>query len=311
MKPAVSHWDVEVGARADGRPWRLRFVRVKGRAPGPVTAFVAGVFGDKPLGTMTLWRLVDALSSLDALAGDVVLCPAANPFALEAGTRISPDFLYLNRVFPGAQSGALTLQLADVLSRQLLEMSDCIIDLHSGTPDMALWYSYDYGNEELSASFGYTPIVTGMAQPGQLSTAATAAGAQSVLVEFGGGALSDTAIGVAGCLNVLRYRGQLPGRATGPGQVPVIDRDVSLYIPSKTGVLSTSFPTSHVGQEIKSGLVAALDCPVTGERLDEFSVERDGALLMLARSSPAMAKPGEFGCAVGYPSRYMDVPNAK
>jgi predicted deacylase len=309
MRTSVSHWDLPVGLRADGQPWRLRFLRLKGAGNGPATAFVAGVFGDKPLGTMTLWRLVETLAGLDTLKGDVLLCPAANPFALEAGTRISPDHLYLNRVFPGSPVGALTQQFADVLLRQLLTASDCIVDLHSGTPDMALWYSYDYGDEELSAAFGYTPIVTGMAQPGQLSTAVTAAGARSVLVEFGGGELGDTSVGVAGCLNILRYRGQLPGKATGPGSVPVIEGDVALYMPSKTGVLTTHYPTGHVGKGIKPGVVATLTCATTGERLDEFVTARDGGLLMLARSSPTMIKPGEFGCGVGYPTRYVDVPN--
>lgn len=300
-------YSLPVSHRADGEPWRLRFVELKGRQPGPTTAFVAAAFGDKPLGTMALWSLARRLKSDGDLKGTVLLCPAANPFALQAGTRISPDHLYLNRVFPGSPSGFLSHQIAHALFTELRNSTDCVIDLHSGTADMALWYTYDYGDETLSAAFGYVPIVAGMAQPGQLSKAFTDAGGKSALVEFGGGSLGDVTVGVEGCLNFLRYREQVSGRATGPEEVPVITGDVSMYLPSSTGVLTTAYPTTDVGQKINSGPVAWLDCPATGERLEEFNADRDGAQLMLVRTSPIMVSPGDFGAVIAYPSRMIPV----
>ena len=302
--------EVEVGRRADGRPWQIRFLVIEGSSPGPATAFVAGVFGDKPLATAALWELARRLEGESALRGRVVLCPAANPFALEVGTRVSPDHLYLNRVFPGAPGGFLTQQIADAVLRGLLEETDCVIDLHSGTPSMALWYTYDYGDLELSASFGYTPVVTNFAQPGQLSKAVIDAGGKSALVEFGGGVLGDPGIGVEGCLNVLRYREQLSGRASGPSSVPLIKGDVSIYLPAATGMLTSVYGTDQVGKSVDRGPVAWLDCPGTGERLEEFSAERDGALLMLANTSPAMVNAGDFGSVIAYPSGVIEVPNA-
>ena len=300
--------DVPVSRRADGEPWNLRFVTLTGSSPGPATAFVAGVFGDKPLATAALWALAQRLEAEGDLRGTVILCPAANPLALQTGTRISPDHLYLNRVFPGAANGFVTHQLAHALLRTLLDETDCVVDLHSGTPTMALWYSYDYGDLEFSASFGYTPVVTQFAQPGQLSKAVVDAGGKSVLVEFGGGVLGDPAVGVEGCLNVLRYRDQLGGRATGPAKVPVIDGDVSLYLPSAGGVLTTLYSTDQVGKPVPKGPVAQLHCPGTGEQLEEFSAERDGGLLMLAQISPTMINAGDFGSVVAYPSREIEVP---
>lgn len=301
-------FSVQVGRRADGSPWNLHFVEIKGATAGPATAFVGAVFGDKPLGALALWDLARTLAAQSAqLKGTVLLCPAANPFALEARTRVSPDHLYLNRVFPGAPAGALTLQLAHALLQVLRDATDCVVDLHSGTPDMSLWYSYDYGDEALSAAFGYTPIITGMAQPGQLSKAFVDGGGKSVLVEFGGGALSGTQVAVDGCLNILRHRGQWAGLRTGPSRVPVIERDVSLFIPSSTGVLVLDHPTEAAGKPVPRGPVARIVCPGTGEVLERFAAERDGALLMLARSSPAMVNPGEFAAGIGYPSREIEV----
>lgn len=306
---SVQTWDVPVGRRADGRPWNLRFVAVSGSRPGPTTAFVSGIFGDKPLGVMALWELLRRLEASPDLAGTVVLCPAANPPALEVGTRVSPDHLYLNRVFPGAPGGFLTNQVAAALLSELTERTDCVVDLHSGTPTMALWYSYDYGNPEFTASFGYTPVIRNFGQPGQLCKAIADSGGTAALVEFGGGAHGDPAVGVEGCLNVLRYRGQLDGRSTGPRTVPLIDGDVSLYMPSQVGVLTSRYPTEHVGRPAEAGPIAHLDCPATGERLEEFSIERAGGLLMLANTSPTMISPGDFGSAVAFPAGEIPVPN--
>lgn len=310
MATSRRDYSIEVSRRADGEPWRLNFVELAGDKPGPVTAFVAGVFGDKPLCSLALWALTERLLGEPDLRGRVLLCPAANPFALQSGTRVSPDHLYLNRVFPGASKGFLTQQIAYVLINELSNATDCVIDLHSGTPDMALWYSYDYGDEELSASFGYTPVVKNMAQPGQLSKAFVDGGGKSVLIEFGGGALSDVTVGVEGCLNILRYREQLDGRASGPGKVALIDGRVSMYLPSETGALVSAYSTSQVGQQIAKGPVAWLVNPGSGERVEEFAVEDEGALLLLARSSPAMLNPGDFGSVFAYPQCEIPVPNA-
>ncbi len=309
MTTSRRDYSIQVSRRADGEPWRLHFVELVGKTPGPTTAFVAGVFGDKPLGTLALWGLVERLQETSDLRGQVLLCPAANPFALEVGTRVSPDHLYLNRVFPGTEKGFLTQQIAHALITELRNSTDCLIDLHSGTPDMALWYSYDYGDEALSASFGYTPIIKNMAQPGQLSLAFSDSGGKSVLVEFGGGALSDISVGIEGCLNVLRYREQLGGSASGPGKVAVIDGDVAMYLPSETGAMVSTYPTTKVGQQISKGRVAWLVNPGTGKIVEEFTADKDGALLLLARSSPSMLKPGDFGAALAYPQYEISVPN--
>src|SRR6056297_453374 len=153
----IKQYDVEVGRRADGTGWRLRFVHIVGNEEGPTTAFVSGIFGDKPLGTRALWGLAKRLGDEKNLRGAVLLCPAANPFALEVGSRISPDHLFLNRVFPGSEKGFLSHQIAHTLLKELLKYTDHVVDLHSGSPTMSLWYSYDYGDLEFSASFGYTP----------------------------------------------------------------------------------------------------------------------------------------------------------
>src|ERR1700742_1348471 len=146
-------WDIEVGRRVDGAPWRLLYVELKGSSPGPVTAFIAGIYGDKPLGCLAIHELQRRLAGSD-LKGAVVLVPAANARALTVGTRINPDHLYLNRRFPGQPKGFLTDQVAHALFRELMQLSDCIVDLQPGTPVTGMRYIYDYGDLAFTASFG-------------------------------------------------------------------------------------------------------------------------------------------------------------
>ena len=179
-------WSVPIGRRIDGAPWQVRFVEFRGATPGPATAIVAGLYGDKPLGSIALHRLEQHLMQ-EQLKGTVLLAPAVNLPALQVGTRVSPDHLYLNRRFPGTPSGFLTDQVAHAVAAVVYEHSDCVIDLHSGTPGMALWYSYDAGDLELTSSFGYLPVVVGFRPGGQISATAVERGLSGFLPEFGGG----------------------------------------------------------------------------------------------------------------------------
>ena len=267
---------------------------------------MAGVFGDKPLGCLALHELTRRLSALD-LQGTVLIVPAANPPALEVGTRVSPDHLYLNRRFPGQPTGYLTDQIAHRLAGELLDRADRVVDLHSGTPTMGLAYTYDYGDLAFSASFGYLPIIVGHAIDGQLSVAARRAGARTCLPEFGGGADGDPTVGVEGCLNVLRSRGQIDGEPTGPRRLPLV-REIRFFTPSVAGILTGRVGTGDVGKPVESGVIGQVVGASTGETLEEFSVPDRPALLLLARTTPTTVSPGDFAFMVGYPDGEVEVP---
>lgn len=298
---------LSVGKRVDGEPWRIPVIELRGSTPGPHTAFVAGVFGDKALSCLALTTLAAQLDKA-ALRGSVYLVPAANPAALEVGTRINPDHFYLNRRFPGVPSGPLTDQIAHRVFEEVSGLADWVVDVHSGTPTMALWYSYDYGNVEVTSSFGHLPIIIGSAIEGQLSTAATRKGIQSFLPEFGGGALGDPAVGVEGCLNVLRFRGQLSGRASGPSKVALI-KGPHFYTPSVAGILSSRYATTDVGKPIQRGVIGWVTVPGTGERIEEFTYDGDDGMLLMVTTTPRLVAPGDFAFMVGPVVGSVDVPN--
>ena len=335
MSVQIRSWDEAVPGRdIDGRSWRVRFHEINGSRPGPATAIVAGINGDKPLAVLALHELMRRLENED-LAGTVLLAPAANPFGLQAGTRHNPDLLEINRRFPGRPSGFLTDQIAHTLISNLLERVDCVIDLHSGTPARGLHYTYDYGDLELSASFGYLPVVVDRHVPGQLSQAVVAAGGKSFLAEFGGAEFNDPTPGVEGCLNTLGYRGHLKRDLTGPARVAVLDQ-VKVFLASHVGALDGLYGPPDLGAPVAPGAIGWITDVVSGERMEEFMVEDTGSitglgtgfdlwghapmkeftvteppLLMLAPSRPAMVRPGEFTYAVGWAREWIDVPLGK
>src|SRR6202042_2725159 len=65
--------------------------------------------------------------------GRVIVVPAMNYPAFQAGTRTSPiDKGNLNRSFPGRSDGAVTEKIADYFTTRLLPLADIVLDFHSG-----------------------------------------------------------------------------------------------------------------------------------------------------------------------------------
>ena len=288
------------GGRVGGGDWGFNLIEVAGSQPGPCTAFVAGVYGDKPLGGLILLRLAELLSQSD-LRGSAVIIPAANLPAIEAGTRISPDLLLMNRRFPGSRQGPVTDQIAYHVFKSVRERTDCVVDFHAGMPAVAVWYTYEYGDIALASAFGL-PVVSGHAKEGQLSTATAASGGTAILPEFSGGFLTDFGPGLTGCLNVLKHRGQLPGELEGPPRVPVIER-LETFFPSVGGVVCSSVTPNDLGRPVDPGRIAWVVDPSDGHMVDEFVVEEPGAVLLLSTITPLPARAGDMACMVGYPAR--------
>ena len=330
----ASSWNIEVPNTYVGdTPCRIRVHELSGPArDAPATAIIACIVGDKPLGALTLHALRARLLREPALRGTVLLVPAANPPGLQIGARPNPDGLELNRRFPGKPHGFLTDQICYHLLKELLARADCIVDLHSGTAVRGTHFAYDYGNLELTASFGYVPVMINRHIPGQIGAAAVAAGAQACLIEYGGGEINGMDLAIEGCLNLLRYRGHLDGAPTGPDQVTVLDQVKSFYA-SCDGALCSPYGPRDIGKPVSPGVIGWVTNVVTEERLEEFVVEATGetaglslgfdgfgpepmksfvvkepSLLMVAQYTPFMVRPGALTLMVGWPERVIPTP---
>ncbi|MGE3877039.1 MAG: succinylglutamate desuccinylase/aspartoacylase family protein, partial [Parvibaculaceae bacterium] len=99
---------------------------------GPTALLMAGSHGDEYEGQVALAALAREIDPAD-VRGRIIILPALNAPAVEAGRRVSPlDAGNLNRSFPGDPVGGPTAMIAHYVTTVLLAMADLAIDLHAG-----------------------------------------------------------------------------------------------------------------------------------------------------------------------------------
>jgi predicted deacylase len=93
---------------------------------------VGGNHGDEYEGPVALLNLARELEP-ESVSGRIVIIPALNYPAVEAGTRLSPiDGRNMNRTFPGRWDGSVTEMIAHFVQNEILPGVDAVIDMHSG-----------------------------------------------------------------------------------------------------------------------------------------------------------------------------------
>ncbi|TKR53449.1 succinylglutamate desuccinylase [Allopusillimonas ginsengisoli] len=240
---------------------------------GPTALLTAGNHGDEYEGQVALIRLARELNPED-VRGRVIIIPALNFPAVDAGRRVSPiDNGNLNRVFPGLANGTPTEMIAHYVDSVLFPQCDLVIDLHSGgrsleyTPCALARHSPDPEHSrrvsDLLEVFGApVSILTDGAGGGAATTlyaAASARGIPAITTELGGGAtLTQPGLTIAeqGTRRVLKHYGITPdGQADlgaplrlfnsgGPGR--------AIYA-TERGLFE---PIAAVGQDVSAGQLA-------------------------------------------------------
>ncbi len=131
---------------------RLPVAVVTGARRGPTVWVNASIHGDEYLGTAAIARLLSGLE-VDRLRGSVVATPVLNVPAFRGMRRTSPSHdIDFNRAWAGEPSPGETTDTRDVVTAEILERADIVIDLHSG------------GNRYLQAPFSVYPRAGGTAE---------------------------------------------------------------------------------------------------------------------------------------------------
>lgn len=93
---------------------------------------VTGIHGDELEGQYVCYELARRISEQkEHLKGIVDIYPAINPLGISSNTRGIPMFeLDMNRIFPGAEDGAMAEHLASKLIQDI-EGADICLDIHS------------------------------------------------------------------------------------------------------------------------------------------------------------------------------------
>src|SRR5262245_50029176 len=165
-----------IPARAGDEGTTIPVSIVHGAKPGPVLALTAGVHGQEYTPVIALQRLLKTLDP-KTLTGTVILVHVSNmPSYLGRTIYYSPaDGKNLNRVFPGRADGTLSERIALVLTRDVIERSTHVVDLHCGDGNESLRpYSYwittgpsavaDAG-KQMALAFGFDHIVIDRERP--------------------------------------------------------------------------------------------------------------------------------------------------
>lgn len=292
---------------------RIPVVVVHGIRPGRVLALVAGAHGTEYASIIAVERLIQRLDPAE-ISGTVILVPLLNLASFE---RVVPhlnpvDDKNMNRMYPGRPDGTQTERAAWLITRQVVEQADFLIDMHGGDLDESLRpYSYwvktgndkqDAVSREMVLAFGLDHIVISEDRPKDagasryLDATAATRGKPAITVEAGHAGTvegEDVGVLVSGSLNVMRYLKLLPGAAA-PVEHPVwIEKAVSIAS-EKTGIFH---PLVRRGTYVEAGMKVGYVTDYFGETTYDARAPVAGVVLYI-RALPSM-KEGETIASVG------------
>ncbi len=219
-----SYGEIVVPAGVDSGT-RISVAVVNGAKPGPVLAVVSGAHGTEYASIVAVSRLIEQIDPA-GLSGTVILIPLVNVASFEQKVpHVNPvDHKSMNRYYPGNPAGTQTERASDLITRQVVEQSDHLIDLHGGDLDESLRpYSYwtvtgnaaqDSVSRGMLLAFGLDHIIISTDRPSDpaasryLENTASTRGKASITAEAGyAGTVmpADVEALITGTLNVMGY----------------------------------------------------------------------------------------------------------
>jgi predicted deacylase len=295
---------LEVPAGVDAAT-SIPVVVVRGSKPGPVLALVSGAHGTEYASMIALEKLIPKLDPAQ-ISGTVIIVPLVNIQSfLQKVPHINPvDGKSMNRFYPGKQDGTQTERASYLITRQVVERSDYLIDYHGGDLDENLRpYSYwpKTGNEKQDATthdmvlaFGLDHIIVVTDRPKDanasryLDNTASTRGKPAIAVEAGySGTVEpqDVSALVNGTLNVMRYLKMLPGTAT-MVEHPVWIGKIDTISSDQTGVF---YSVVNRGTYVEQGMKVGYVTDYFGNTIFEAHAPAAGVVLYIC-GVPSMKK---------------------
>ena len=290
---------------------------VHGAKPGKVLALVSGAHGTEYASIIALEKIIAALDPTE-VSGTVIVIPLVNVPSFEKKiAHVNPvDGKSMNRFYPGKMDGTQTERASFLITKQVVEQCDHLIDLHGGDIDESLRpYSYwtrttnenqNAVSREIVLAFGLDHIIISTERPTDpaasryLENTATTRGKPSITVEAGHAGTveaDDVNALVGGCLSVMRYLKMLPGL---PGFIdhPVWIEKVATVASEQTGIF---YPLVRRGTYVEQGMKLGYITDYVGKPIQEARAPVAGVVLFI-RAVPSMTK-GETIANIGVAGR--------
>ena len=261
---------------------------------GPTVLFVGGNHGGEYEGVVALLKLSRNLKT-EQISGRVIIMPALNTPAVQAGERVSPiDGLDMNRSFPGKYNGTVTEIIAHYVHEAILPLCDAVIDLHAGgySLDLIPYNSMHYLPDEdlrlrtLAALKAFNApvslIMREFTGEGLLDYAVEGMGKIFLCAEIGGrGVFSPSKLRITenGVQNILRHFNIIEGNALEPTTRLMEVPDAKNYVYAHSNGIYEAF--FELGEEIsKDQPVGQIHYPEDPTRPPEvLNLERGGTLI--------------------------------
>jgi predicted deacylase len=273
---ATGYLEVPAGVDAGTN---IPVVVVNGAKPGKVLALVSGAHGTEYVSIIAIEKLIARLDPAE-LTGTVILVPLVNIASFEQKVpHVNPiDSKSMNRFYPGKADGTQTERASFLITKQVVDGCDYLIDYHGGDLDESLRpYAYwgptgqpvqDHISKEMVLAFGLNHIIIWSDRPTDpsatryLDNTATVRGKPSIVVEAGHAGTvetDDVNLLVDGTLSTMRALKMLPGEprfienpvwieklsdvlADGPGiWYPLVKRGTYVSAGMKLGTITDYF----------------------------------------------------------------------
>jgi uncharacterized protein len=206
-------------------------VVINGAKPGKILALVSGAHGTEYTSIIAIEKLISVLDPAQ-VTGTVILVPLVNIASFEQKVpHVNPiDNKSMNRFYPGKADGTQTERASFLISKEIVDRCDYLIDYHGGDLDESLRpYAYwgptgreeqDRISKQMVLAFGLDHIIIWRERPTDpaatryLDNTASVRGKASIVVEAGHAGTTETddiALLVNGTLNTMRALKMLPG----------------------------------------------------------------------------------------------------
>jgi predicted deacylase len=206
-------------------------VVINGAKPGKILALVSGAHGTEYTSIIAIEKLIAALDPAQ-VTGIVILVPLVNIQSFELKVpHVNPiDNKSMNRFYPGKADGTQTERASFLITKQIIDRCDYLIDYHGGDLDESLRpYAYwgptgredqDRISKQMVLAFGLDHIIIWRERPTDinatryLDNTASVRGKASIVVEAGHAGTVDSddlALLVNGTLSTMRTLKMLPG----------------------------------------------------------------------------------------------------
>ncbi len=283
-------------------PVKIPVTVVHGSKPGPVLGLVAGTHGYEYAPIVAMQEFVKEIEAAE-LSGTIIIVHVANPPSfLRRTIYYSPvDGKNLNRVYPGRADGTQSERIAYAITKEVIEKSDYLVDLHCGDGNEALRpYSYwmtsgtpevNEKSKQMALAFGLDHIVIDTerspdaAKSVYTSNTAITRGKPSITTETGGmGRVDDEGPELAeeGVWNLLRHFKMVAGEPRRVQNPVWIEKNEVLRAPA-TGTFHSKVRPGHT---VAKGTVLGELTDFFGNLIQEIRAPFAGEVLYVVQTPP-------------------------